>query len=122
MFATALFLAASLPLSVMAGITCETTDGSPSTEAVTEVINQVRGQGGDCEQTNHFGSNCTTLVHHDGAAIAICGPYGNYSPCTDVAHIVTQIQDQCLVDGRAGGTYTFEGFPDTGETIELISS
>ena len=34
------------------GVTCQTSSGSPTTDDVTDVINQLRGQGGNCPQTN----------------------------------------------------------------------
>lgn len=34
------------------GATCQTSGGSPFTADVTSVINQIRGQGGSCPQTN----------------------------------------------------------------------
>ena len=34
------------------GVTCQTSIGSPFTGDVTAVINQLKGQGGDCTNTN----------------------------------------------------------------------
>ena len=34
------------------GVTCQTSNGSPLTNDVTDVINQLNGQGGSCPQTN----------------------------------------------------------------------
>ena len=38
------------------GVTCQTSSGSPKTGDVTDVINQLKGQGGDCSNTNGEGS------------------------------------------------------------------
>lgn len=34
------------------GVTCQTSDASPVTGDITDVINQLRGGGGSCPQTN----------------------------------------------------------------------
>ncbi len=34
------------------GVTCQTSDGSPENEDVTFVINELKGRGGSCPQTN----------------------------------------------------------------------
>lgn len=57
---TALFLTAAVPLALSSpilearqnGVTCQTSSGSPTTGDVTDVINQIRGQGGMCPQKN----------------------------------------------------------------------
>lgn len=41
------------------GVTCQTSSGSPVTGDVTLVINEVRGLGGSCPQTNGSGSGKT---------------------------------------------------------------
>lgn len=51
-----LSLASTVPHIRQNGVTCQTSSASPSTEDVTSVINQVRGQGGDCPNTNGAGS------------------------------------------------------------------
>ena len=38
------------------GVTCQTSNGSPFTGHVTDVINQLNGQGGTCGQSNKDGS------------------------------------------------------------------
>ena len=38
------------------GVTCQTSSGSPLTDDVTAVINQLKGRGGNCDQTNDKGS------------------------------------------------------------------
>ena len=38
------------------GVSCQTSSGSPTTEDVTAVINQLKGQGGDCSNGNDAGS------------------------------------------------------------------
>ena len=58
--ATTLTLAAAFPLTLGSplletrqnGVTCQTSDGSPKTGDVTDVINQLRGRGGNCPQKN----------------------------------------------------------------------
>lgn len=47
------------------GVTCQTSDGSPTTADVTSVINQVRGQGGDCKNTNGAGSGKLRRIMDD---------------------------------------------------------
>lgn len=57
---TVLALVAAIPLALSSpiletrqnGVTCQTSSGSPLTPDVTDVINQLRGQGGNCPQTN----------------------------------------------------------------------
>ena len=51
---TAISLALSSPIleTRQNGVTCQTSSGSPITTDVTDVINQLRGQGGNCPQTN----------------------------------------------------------------------
>lgn len=58
--ATVLAFIAAIPLTLSSpiletrqnGVTCQTSSGSPITADVTDVINQLRGQGGSCPQTN----------------------------------------------------------------------
>ncbi|MCJ1462816.1 hypothetical protein MMC07_001419 [Pseudocyphellaria aurata] len=97
------------------GVTCQTSSASPLTGDVTDVINQVRGQGGSCPNTNGAASDCTTLVKHKGAAISVCGEVddgGSALSCEDVANFANQIQQACLngpgddPNTRTGGTYT----------------
>ena len=67
--ATALALFAALPLALTSpiletrqnGVTCQTSSGSPITADVTDVINQLRGQGGNCPQTNGEASGKTSF-------------------------------------------------------------
>lgn len=89
-------------------ITCETSAGSPLSSDVTLVINQVRGYGGFCEQSNGDGSECTTLGSKNSATISICGgPVGG--TCEEVAGAITQVQQECekTIDGdlRVGGKF-----------------
>ncbi|KAL6716085.1 hypothetical protein ACLMJK_005651 [Lecanora helva] len=103
------------------GVTCQTSSGSPDTGDVTDVINQIRGQGGLCPQTNGHASDCTTLVSHNSAAISICGgtdPEDGGTSCADIAGYANQIQQDCLSDGRAGGTYTLSA----SQRVEVIHS
>ncbi|KKY23412.1 hypothetical protein UCDDS831_g03143 [Diplodia seriata] len=116
----ALFLAAAFPSAILAqeGVTCQTTAGSPKTESVTDVINQLRGHGGTCEQTNCAASKCTTMLHHGGAALVLCGECNKSLDCSTVADYANEIQQDCLSDGRAGGTYTVS----PAFRVEVISS
>ncbi|CAL8579626.1 hypothetical protein XPA_005361 [Xanthoria parietina] len=84
------------------GVTCQTSSGSPDTGDVTDVINQLRGRGGKCPQTNGHASDCTTLG----------------MDCATVAGYANQIQQACLSDGRAGGTYTI----GPSQRVEVIHS
>lgn len=47
------------------GVTCQTSDASPTTADVTSVINQVRGKGGDCKNTNGAGSGKSLRIMDD---------------------------------------------------------
>lgn len=103
------------------GVTCQTSSGSPDTGDVTDVINQLGGRGEKCPQTNGHASDCTTLVSHKGAAISICGgtdPEDEGMDCATVAGYANQIQQACLSDGRAGGTYTI----GPSQRVEVIHS
>ena len=84
---------------------------------VTDVINQLKGQGGNCPNTNNSGSDCTTLVSHNAAAISICGGSTDLT-CDQVADFADQIQQACLSIDRAGGQYELGG----GAVVEVISS
>ena len=153
--ATTLTLAATLPLvfgspildARQNGVTCQTSDGSPVTGDVTDVINQLRGLGGHCPQTNGEASgkrpfhlfvqnqingcrmlnvskqtDCTTLVSHNSAAISVCGGVDNGagSLCSDLASFANQIQQTCNSGNpvRAGGTYTISA----SKRVEVIHS
>ena len=115
------------------GVTCQTSSGSPLTDDVTNVINELNGRGGNCNQTNGEASgkswislnpakdpsgnanflslDCTTLAKSGSAAISICGGKDDIS-CADVAGFADQIQQTCLngdpgnPQTRTGGTYT----------------
>ena len=92
------------------GATCQTSTGSPKTEDITNVINELKGRdaGALCRQTNGEGSDCTTLVKHNSAAISICGgkdDEGKGTLCSDVANFANDIQQECLNNGRSGGQY-----------------
>ena len=131
--ATVLALIAAVPLALSSpiletrqnGVTCQTSSGSPLTTDVTDVINQLRGQGGNCPQTNGEASgkpfhlhphlhrekkqnnanegvlrhlDCTTLVSHNSAAISVCGGVDDDSSatsCADIAAFANQIQQTC---------------------------
>lgn len=43
------------------GVTCQTSAGSPLTGDVTAVINQLKGQGGDCSNTNDKASGKSSI-------------------------------------------------------------
>ncbi|KAK7744745.1 hypothetical protein SLS62_010047 [Diatrype stigma] len=91
------------------GVTCQTSDGSPETGDVTSVINELKGRGGACPNTNGEASDCTTLVSHNSGAIGVCGEVDNDSTqltCEEVANYGNQIQQTCLSNGKAGGQFT----------------
>jgi hypothetical protein len=128
--ATILALASLLPALTMQsallprqrGCYCETSTGSPKTEDITNVINELHGYDADaiCAQTNDAASQCTTLVSHNSAAISICGGLDDTTNCQDVAKYANIIQQQCLNTGleRSGGQYVIS--PSL--RVEVISS
>lgn len=118
--ATILALASLLPALTMQsavlprqrGGYCQTSTGSPKTEDITNVINELNGYDADalCPQINGEASDCTTLVKHNSAAISICGGMdaeGTGTNCHDVAKYANDIQQECLNTGlgRSGGQY-----------------
>ncbi|KAL8932975.1 MAG: hypothetical protein Q9216_006582 [Gyalolechia sp. 2 TL-2023] len=97
------------------GVTCQTTDGSPRNVAVTDAINELKGRKEGkaiCPQSNWGGSQCTTIVEQDSAAIAICGGSDILDDtgfeCMKLAEFAMQIQSECADEnlGRVGGTFT----------------
>ncbi|KAI1755918.1 hypothetical protein F4782DRAFT_538309 [Xylaria castorea] len=89
------------------GVTCQTSNASPSTSDVTLVINELKGKGGDdCSNTNGEASDCTTLVTQKGGAIGICGETNTGITCSEVADYANQVQQTCLSNGKVGGTFT----------------
>ena len=99
------------------GISCQTSDGSPTTDDVTAVINQLKGKGGDCTNGNGKGSDCSTVVSHATAALSVCGSKAQIS-CADVANYATQVQQQCDTNQKVGGTYQV----NAGLRVEVINS
>jgi hypothetical protein len=94
-----------------AQVTCETSDGSPSTEDVTGVINQLKGRKTSyCGQSNNYGSKCTTHATDGTAKIAVCGDFDSAAKdgpvCGIVAECVNAVQQQCMSNGKVGGYYT----------------
>jgi len=53
-FFSVLGLATAMPSldSRQNGVTCQTSDASPTNEKVTNAINELKGRGGDCPNTN----------------------------------------------------------------------
>jgi len=58
------------------GVTCQTSNGSPFTDAVTDVINQLKGYGADaiCENTNDEASRKSKIPFAD---VAIADNFGS---------------------------------------------
>ncbi len=80
---------------------CQTSIGSPKTEDIINVINELNDYDADalCPQINGEASDCTTLVKHNSAAISICGGMnaeGTSINCHDVAKYANDIQQKCL--------------------------
>lgn len=109
-------------------ITCDTTSGSPTTEDVTLVINQAKGDGSKlCGNDNDFGSHCTTVEKQGTAGIAVCGT-DNYDSlgvgffnCDNVGLYATEIQTQCQSGSLAGGSIQLgDGTKNNDYRIELI--
>ncbi|KAI8631825.1 hypothetical protein F5Y19DRAFT_376967 [Xylariaceae sp. FL1651] len=91
------------------GVTCQTSSGSPATADVTNTINELKGRGGNCANSNGEASDCTTVVTQDSGAIGVCGEKDDESStltCEQVADYATQVQTTCLKNGKAGGTFT----------------
>ncbi len=71
-----------------------------------------------------FSPDCTTLVSHNSAAIAVCGGVDDDSSatsCEDIARFANEIQQTCKSKGgevRAGGTYTISA----SKRVEVINS
>lgn len=131
------------------GVTCQTSTASPVTGDVTLVINEIRGRGGSCPQTNGKGSgkvlssplnkrtfrktlptlspDCTTLVTQGEAAISVCGGTDDDSSalsCADVANFANQIQQTCL-NGPPGDANTRTGGTFTvspSKRVEVINT
>ncbi|KAJ5240758.1 uncharacterized protein N7469_002349 [Penicillium citrinum] len=107
---------AVLSPAVLGNITCETTDGSPEIADVTDVINYLNGHAGTFEPDIYASSKCRTVANVGSAAVAMCGDEG-YSG-TDLGKDALDIQNECLNDGRVGGTKHL----DNGDRIEVIHS
>ncbi|KAI0388161.1 hypothetical protein F5Y04DRAFT_287024 [Hypomontagnella monticulosa] len=110
---TALTLASASPMleDRQSGATCQTSDGSPDTGDVTDVINELKGRDPSekCPNTNGQASECTTLVSHNSGAIGVCGEEDDANSaltCQQVAQYANEVQQDCLANGKAGGTYT----------------
>ncbi|KAI9753927.1 MAG: Glucoamylase, intracellular sporulation-specific [Chaenotheca gracillima] len=123
-------LAAVVPALAQDGvITCQTTDGSPTTEDVTGVINQLKGRASDiCGNDNNAGSHCTTLATQGTAAIARCGTdtldnagTPDYT-CGQIAEYAEGIQGACINGDLIGGTNTVEMDSADTDRVEVIHS
>ncbi|KAL9070133.1 MAG: hypothetical protein Q9161_005085 [Pseudevernia consocians] len=133
--ATALAVIAALPIVLATpildtrqnGVTCQTSSGSPLTDDVTAVINELNGRGGSCPQTNDKASDCTTLAKSGDAAVSICGIKDTDSSaisCSDVAGYANQIQQTCL-NGDPGNPKTLTGGTYTvspSKRVEVINT
>lgn len=117
-------------------IVCETSDGSPSTEGVTELINNLKGHDPNDPEfycvVGSGGNDCSpkweTYSGNGDAAFQACGANGGgrfgcsqgTSPNTcpggrcngimpiEAATMLGWIQDQCLDNGRVGGFVDYE--------------
>ena len=88
-------------------IVCQTTDGSPYSDDVTETINQLFGKSGSsCAQTNGHDSDCTTVATQGTAGIVVCGTNKNWD-CGVVAQYADDIQNGggCQWNSKVGGMY-----------------
>lgn len=101
-------------------LVCETTTGSPTTEDVTQVIENLKdlGYSKECVQHNPVGSECTTMISYGSASLSVCGPFAITTWCLQAAVWAEDIQDECLNGGRVGGRRTTIG----AGTIEVIHS
>ena len=86
-------------------------------------IDKLKGRGGFCRQTNPKHSKCTTVMRLVTAAISVCGNADGDDDglsCADVANYAMQIQNDCALSERVGGTYTVserQGFVKRAEVI-----
>ena len=81
---------------------CEISDGSPATDDVTALINQIKGSpDDDCNEGNDHGSDCKTIATHATAGIAVCGSTWS-TGCTDLATYAIKIQNACLSNEKVG--------------------
>lgn len=60
---SALSLTTAMPAldSRQNGVTCQTSDGSPDNDKVTNAINELKGKGGNCPNTNGAASGIDIL-------------------------------------------------------------
>lgn len=97
--------------------TCETTGGSPLTSDIDASAKKLDDIGDKhCQQKNLTGSRCTKMSDVGSAAIGICGTYNVWVTCRLAAHAAWVIQQQCVSNGRAGGTV----WPEEGKTTKII--
>ncbi|KAJ3545300.1 hypothetical protein NM208_g2577 [Fusarium decemcellulare] len=128
--------ATTVPLHGRQGATravCETTDGSPLTEDVTEMINNMKDEknkwGLFCV-VGSFGNDCTPTIrafsNGNSAAFQMCGAGGGGrfrcaqgtgpGVCFNcpglvagaIAEYLTALQQQCQKGGRVGGYYDWD--------------
>lgn len=107
------------------GTSCETSIASPLTGDLTMAINELKGRGGYCRQSNPKESHCTTLVREATASISVCGNLDGDNDalsCADVANYATELQNDCLWSERVGGTYTISERPRLVKRVEVVRS
>ena len=85
-------------------LVCQSTGGSPLTEDVTGVINQLKGKSGS---TCAGSDGCKVVATQGTADIAVCGTNNNWG-CGTVAGYAEQIQG-CPMSGNQVGGILFVG-------------
>lgn len=115
-----------------ATIVCETSDGSPLTEDVTEMINNMKSEENKPKNlcvVGSFGNDCTPTIRDfsngNSAAFQLCGEGGGGRFSCDqgtrpdicggcsglragiAAAMLTKLQTQCEKDGKVGGYYDY---------------
>lgn len=101
-------------------ITCDTTDGSPLYDDLTNVVNaaynklpapNVDGKFEEafCKVDNCCGSHCNEVVKFGNSRISVCGSLGRKEQCRAVAELAETLQLCCrhtFADGqKAGGRF-----------------
>ncbi|KAF2136273.1 uncharacterized protein K452DRAFT_138685 [Aplosporella prunicola CBS 121167] len=90
------------------GAHCEASGGSPKTKDVTDAINKLRGDGGNCRIGNGGKSHCSTYKSSGTASISICGELDDGVACKKAAEYANDVQQLCVQQGHTdlvGGTF-----------------
>ncbi|KAI5846027.1 hypothetical protein BZA05DRAFT_447764 [Tricharina praecox] len=93
--------------SLLATLQCNTSVSSPTFHEVDTCISKVLYKK-SCRQVN--GNNKCTLVESSaGSSILLCGKNNFLMTCNYVAYAAQQIRDKCGKQGKASGSWYFDG-------------